>query len=29
MRLDGCQHILNLMKDVKVPNLVFTDEKEI
>ena len=28
MRLDRCQHILNLMKDGTVPNLVFTDEKK-
>ena len=28
IRLDRCQHILNLMKDGKVPNLVFTDEKK-
>ena len=28
MRLDRCQHILNLMKDETVPNLVFTDEKK-
>ena len=28
MRLDRCQHILNLMKDYMVPNLVFTDEKK-
>ena len=28
MRLDRCQHILNLMKDGKVPNLVFTDAKK-
>ena len=28
MRLDRCQHILNLMKDRMVPNLVFTDEKK-
>ena len=28
MRLDRCQHILNLMKDGMVPNLVFTDEKK-
>ena len=27
MRLDRCQHILNIMKDGMVPNLVFTDEK--
>ena len=27
IRLDRCQHILNLMKDGTVPNLVFTDEK--
>ena len=25
MRLDGCQHILNLINDGMVPNLVFTD----
>ena len=29
MRLDRCQHILNLMKDGTVPNLVFTDENKI
>ena len=28
MRLDRCQHILNLMKDRIVPNLAFTDEKK-
>ena len=28
MRLDRCQHILNLMKDGTMPNLVFTDEKK-
>ena len=28
MRLERCQHILNLMKDGTVPNLVFTDEKK-
>ena len=28
MRLVRCQHILNLMKDGTVPNLVFMDEKE-
>ena len=28
MRLDRCQHILNLMKDGTVPNLVLTDEKK-
>ena len=28
MRLDRCQHILNLMKDRTVPNLVFTDENK-
>ena len=26
--LDRCQHILNLMKDRTVLNLVFTDEKK-
>ena len=28
MRLYRCQHILNLMKDRIVPNLLFTDEKK-
>ena len=28
MRLDRCQHILNLMTDGTVPNLVFTDQKK-
>ena len=28
MRLDRCQHILDLMKDGTVPKLVFTDEKK-
>ena len=28
MTLDRCRHILNLMKDRTVPNLVFTDEKK-
>ena len=28
MRLDRCQHILNLMKGGLVPNLVFIDEKK-
>ena len=28
MRLDRCEHILNLMKDGTVPNLVFTDENK-
>ena len=28
MRADRCQHILNLMKDGTVLNLVFTDEKK-
>ena len=28
MRLDRCQHILNVVKDGTVPNLVYTDEKK-
>ena len=28
MRLHRCRHILNLLKDGTVPNLVFTDEKK-
>ena len=28
MRLNRCQHILNLMKDGTVPYLVFTDKKK-
>ena len=28
MRLNRCQHILNLMKDGVVPNFLFTDEKK-
>ena len=28
LRLDRCQHILNLLKDGTVSNLVFTDEKK-